>query len=276
MKSMKRAFSLFVALVMALSVMSLSAFAAKVTYFAEIGDAQYTSLSEAISEASDKATVKLLKNVSGDVSVGGKTLTIDLNGKTIDSALKVNSNANVTITNSDTKTDKVSGVSGADAGRIKEIDVEANSTLNVEKGTVANGITSSGTLNITGGYVLNASTPAESVAVVVKGGTLSVSDNAYIRGGTGIKVEAGKLEVSGGYVEGNINDTEIGGNIHVASGAEAVVSGGTVGKGRGGQIVCEDGATLSITNGTISCDLFNCKGVVTGGLFTSKYFLEPV
>lgn len=95
MKSMKHSFkrtlSLVLALVMALSCMSLPAFATgeecsddNCEHVAAIGDTHYATLADAIAAASAGDTVMLLANVTITANIEiNKTLTLDLNGKTI-------------------------------------------------------------------------------------------------------------------------------------------------------------------------------------------------
>jgi hypothetical protein len=57
---------------------------------ARIDGACYTTLAEAIAAGSN-ATVKLLKDVTGDVTINVSNLTLDLNNKTINGNVVVSS-----------------------------------------------------------------------------------------------------------------------------------------------------------------------------------------
>lgn len=56
---------------------------AKPTQLPRVGDTYYKTLTDAV-KAADNATVTLLKDVTEDVTIpAGKTITLDLNGKTL-------------------------------------------------------------------------------------------------------------------------------------------------------------------------------------------------
>ena len=75
---------------------------------AEINGTQHATLEAAIEAAPAGGTVKLIANVTETVTVSGKTLTLDLNGFNITSALSskmavnANNGAKLTINNSNT------------------------------------------------------------------------------------------------------------------------------------------------------------------------------
>ena len=69
----------------------------------KVGNNYYFDLQAAINAAANNSTVVLLKNVNKAVTISGKTLTLDLNGKKVSSedsdAISVTNGANVTISN---------------------------------------------------------------------------------------------------------------------------------------------------------------------------------
>ena len=70
---------------------------------AKIGNTSYQTLAEAVAAATDGATITMLADVNEAVTISGKTITLDLNGKKVYSessdAVAVSGGANVTIKN---------------------------------------------------------------------------------------------------------------------------------------------------------------------------------
>ena len=94
----RRALSVAIVLVMALTVMSFGAFAAEETV-AKIGDTEYATLAEAITAAVAGDTITLLADVTENVTIG-KSITIDgANYKYTGNILTNKTSANVTIKN---------------------------------------------------------------------------------------------------------------------------------------------------------------------------------
>ena len=81
---------------------------------AKVGDTYYKTLTDAV-KAADNATVTLLKDVTEDVTIpAGKTITLDLNGKTLTNVKDhtILNNGNLTITGTG-KVDNISHAKGA-------------------------------------------------------------------------------------------------------------------------------------------------------------------
>ena len=57
----------------------------------KIGNTEYNTLSDAITAATENATITLLDNVTEDVSINGKSITIDLNGKILSGNITISS-----------------------------------------------------------------------------------------------------------------------------------------------------------------------------------------
>ena len=71
---------------MVLGTMAVPAFADESTSgkAAKIGETEYTTLTEAVDAANANDTIKILSDVTESVEIeNGKTITLDLNGKTL-------------------------------------------------------------------------------------------------------------------------------------------------------------------------------------------------
>ena len=82
---------------------------------AKIDDTYYKTLAEAVAAAKDDKTVTLLKDVTADITIpAGKTMTLDLNGKTLTNVNDhtILNNGNLTITGTG-KVDNISHAKGA-------------------------------------------------------------------------------------------------------------------------------------------------------------------
>ena len=119
--------------------------AKKVTYVARIGETRYETLTAAIENAKDSETVTLLKDVTTNVTIPeGKTITLDLNGKTLNGG---KNNGNAALLNKGTVTIKDS--SATKTGTIKRED-DADKT-----GTSYYVIKNLGTMTIEQANVIN-------------------------------------------------------------------------------------------------------------------------
>ena len=119
--------------------------AKKVTYVARIGETRYETLTAAIENAKDSETVTLLKDVTTNVTIpAGKTITLDLNGKTLNGG---KNNGNAALLNKGTVTIKDS--SATKTGTIKRED-DADKT-----GTSYYVIKNLGTMTIEQANVIN-------------------------------------------------------------------------------------------------------------------------
>ena len=75
-----------------------SGYTVTITYVAEVGGQKYATLAAAI-QAADNNIVKLLEDVTLDetLTIEGKTLTLDLNGKIISGSVATNGLINATM-----------------------------------------------------------------------------------------------------------------------------------------------------------------------------------
>ena len=119
--------------------------AKKVTYVARIGETRYETLTAAIAAAQNGETVTLLKDVTANVTIpADKTITLDLNGKTLNGG---KNNDNAALLNKGTVTIKDS--SASKGGTIKR---EDNADLT---GTTYYVIKNLGTMTIEQANVIN-------------------------------------------------------------------------------------------------------------------------
>ena len=259
---------------------------------AEVLDAQgktvgaYDTLAAAITAAKNGETVKLLKDVDENVTIpAAKTITLDLNGKTINGK-QVKSTPALTVNGSVTVKDS----SEAKTGTIKREDTAENSgkgshyvidiqgenaSLTFESGNVTNG---SGIVGVTGASLVrvgNDNNTAATPTLTINGGKFT-QDNFIA-----IKVDYGTLNVTGGeinsansYAIENWKDANVtGGTINgaVASwtysgGADSTttISGGTI-----------NGSVTSVNygNATGKKATVNISGnaIVNGNLDTRSY-----
>ena len=224
---------------------------------AEVLDAQrntvgaYNTLAEAINAAGNGDTVTLLKDVTENVTIpAGKTITLDLNGKTINGK-QVKSTPALTVNGSVTVKDS----SEAKTGTIKREDTAANSgvsshyvidiqgenaSLTFESGNVTNG---SGIVGVKGASLVrvgNDEYKDKIPTLTIKGGKFT-QDNFIA-----IKVDYGTLNVTGG----EINSAN---SYAIENWKEANVTGGTI-NGAVASWTYSGGAdsTTTISGGTIN------------------------
>ncbi len=182
---------------------------------------KHDTLSAAITAAANSGdTLKILNDItlSSSVTISGKKLTLDLNGKTITHS----GGAAITLANSEGAGLTVTDGSGTGTGKLEETGEMGTAIYNLSSGEVK---VTAGTVSAKGGYaILNVSTGA----VTVTGGTLAAT--------TGISIynsNAGKITISGTAKVTSGNTYTAGGTIHlyaVPNPAKTVleITGGTV------------------------------------------------
>ena len=251
MKSLKRSFSLFLALLLALSAMSLSAFAGTVVPVAQIGSQTYGTLTDAIAAVPDNTptTITLLADVKeADKTVieipAAKNITLNLNGKTITNA----GGTNYTIVNSGTLTVNGNGTIKSSYGGFKN---NANGNLTLSNLTVE--ATWYGLVFVSvGGY---------STATVKDGVVMNIGKGGIIFSGNGTAGQAGHnvLNIEGGTFNCSGKDgNDITCGIYCPNEDTINVTGGTFNIGEGAAVLARAGC-VNISGGT-----FNVTGSVTG------------
>ena len=163
-------------------------------YAAQIGDTKYETLAAACGAASEGQTIKLLRDVEEHILVG-RTITLDLNGKTLksneyDDVVHVNVNENLTLTIEDSSADG--------SGKIINTSERTGTGIGIYGGTlVLNGgtveaaqsaiILSFASAEINNAKVTSASGPAinifdESVSLTINDGTFVGTNPCIITG----------------------------------------------------------------------------------------------
>lgn len=229
---------------------------------AAIGTTKYPTLAEAVTAAQTSDTIKLLANVTEDITIpSGKTMTLDLNGKTLtgvtDADVAHNNSAEykAVITNNGTLTvvDTASGGAITDASPY------------FKKATIYN--TSTGTLNLLGGTVSKGT--AGAYYVLLNHGT------ATINGATVQSADTKTSAILNGYSTSAWETIPTDSNTKIAT---MTISSGTV---TGGRYAVKNGeayAKLEITGGTFSkgasdaaaiINYSNCEATISGGTFAA-------
>ena len=258
---------------------------------AESGGVYYETLSKAIEGAGNAQTITLLKNVQENVTIPvGKSLCLDLNGKTLTETTAMVVQGTLTIQDRTAVSDPVVGSDYEDVsytsgviintGNGDGIVVQSGGSLNLESGKVKAtgncGIYVLGNqapessvetgkepynsqLVMTGGYI---EAPEFGAAAAGRGAKLSIQDgvivahnNAAVAGnGTNSseRYDGGTaIEISGGTIISHITSSGyIACGVYHPQKGSLTISGGTI-YADGGVGVLMRGGTLEMTNGTV-------------------------
>ncbi len=228
----------------------------------KVGDNYYTSLSEAVDEASSSDTIVLLGDIELSAYVKIQTeVTIDLNGYTISSptyALVVDS-ANGKLTINDSSANETGAVISTGSGSYRPISVQNNAEV------IINGGSYSGPLAVV---------VADGSSATINGGSFTTTDGSIYS----VIQTAGTLEITGGTFESTSNFI-----ILAQSGSEVEISGGEFSTTTGTAVILASGSDVKISGGEFSNDyseaeedadkyaLIQSQGTleITGGTFTS-------
>ena len=232
-------------------------------YVAEIGSQGYESLQEAVAAAQDGQTVRLLADVEQNTQlIINKSITLDLNGKTIKISgytaekAQVSVKGNLTIQDSsEAQTGKICSDYTGTAGRV--VSVENGGKLTIAGGT----ITTEGMSGLSGSAVYIAS----GAEVNMTGGAVKVDAK---RGNVAMNVKGstGVFTMSGGSVIAEAGDgtetyiTAISGS----SGSTIQISAGTV---SGPQALFARSSATTITGGSFTGSITVKNGSISGGTF---------
>ena len=219
---------------------------------AKVGDTYYKTLADAVA-AADNNTVTLLKDVTADITIpAGKTMTLDLNGKTLTNVNDhtILNNGNLTITGTG-KVDNISHAKGA---------LYNKGTVVVNGGTFDRSKENGKTSNDSG---------SNSWYTIKNVGSMTIHDGATVQT-AGNNTTLGKFSslVSNGYFDANDYRTNKGLDQPILT-----IDGGTF---RGGlnTIKNDDRAKLTINGGTFS-NYYQAVvqnhniAEITGGTFTA-------
>lgn len=219
---------------------------------AKVGDTYYKTLADAVA-AADNNTVTLLKDVTAGITIpAGKTMTLDLNGKTLTNVNDhtILNNGNLTITGTG-KVDNISHAKGA---------LYNKGTVVVNGGTFDRSKENGKTSNDSG---------SNSWYTIKNVGSMTIHDGATVQT-AGNNAALGKFSslVSNGYFDANDYSTNKGLDQPILT-----IDGGTF---RGGlnTIKNDDRAKLTINGGTFS-NYYQAVvqnhniAEITGGTFTA-------
>ena len=219
---------------------------------AKVGDTYYKTLADAVA-AADNNTVTLLKDVTAGITIpAGKTMTLDLNGKTLTNVNDhtILNNGNLTITGTG-KVDNISHAKGA---------LYNKGTVVVNGGTFDRSKENGKTSNDSG---------SNSWYTIKNVGSMTIHDGATVQT-AGNNTTLGKFSslVSNGYFDANDYSTNKGLDQPILT-----IDGGTF---RGGlnTIKNDDRAKLTINGGTFS-NYYQAVvqnhniSEITGGTFTA-------
>ena len=223
----------------------------------------YSTLAEAVAAAQDGQTVRLLADVEQNTQLTiNKSITLDLNGKTIKISgytaekAQVSVKGNLTIQNSsEAQTGKICSDYTGTAGRV--VSVENGGKLTIAGGT----ITTEGMSGLSGSAVYIAS----GAEVNMTGGAVKVDAK---RGNVAMNVKGstGVFTMSGGSVIAEAGDgtetyiTAISGS----SGSTIQISAGTV---SGPQALFARSSATTITGGSFTGSITVENGSISGGTF---------
>ena len=283
-------------------------------FVAKVGDTYYKTLAEAVA-AANNATVTLLKDVTANVTIPkGKTITLDLNGKTLsggknnDKAALLN-NGTVTIKDSSAaKTGTIKREDDADKTGTSYYVIKNLGTMTIEQANVNNN--SGYKKTNSAGYMAGSSLICNGDREDDKETTLTINDGVFEQqnflavknGAMGIlNVNGGKFtskhsaiqnwykaDIKGGEINGQLWTDAYTWAPNGVSAGETKISGTTKFTG---EIVMDitgsvkptleiSGGEMNVTNWRITSAAANAgaKPVITGGLFSSepaeKYIAE--
>ena len=249
---------------------------------AAIGTTGYVSLAAAVAAAQDGDTITMLADTAESVTIpGGKSVVLDLNGKTVSCAsstptISVSANGSLTVADSSTGTSgsvqntAANGVAiYCDAGSVT-VNSGTVGSLDTYRGIVVDHV---GTAVVNDGSVIasNAAIRSTSTAhdvITINGGTIGdpTTDNAiYDYDYATITIHGGVLNADHNAIAAFGSTLTIdGGEIHrygslannyailLGEGGTATISDGTITSGNVCIFVGDAGTTLNITDGTIT------------------------
>lgn len=200
------------------------------TAVAELSDYKFTNVQNAIDAATDNDTVKLLSNVSEDITIADKVITLDMDGK----SLTLPSDCGVSVVGASSKlTITGNGVMNCEKTPI----AVAEGTVVIENGTITSAkdyctyAKNGGTIIVNDGIltsqyaVLTGNNTTGNMNFIVNGGTLTAKGGPAIyqsgqckltiTGGTlngGISLRMGQVNISGGTINAATENLDMPGN----------------------------------------------------------------
>ena len=230
----------------------------------QVGDKNYSTLQEAVNNANESETVKLLQDTQENITIpSDKNIVLDLNGKVIDGGTdtkdengKVVENNKATILNNGTVTIKDS--SAEQTGTIKRSDeniggyyvIDNQGTMTIESGKVYNN-----TANSNGSSLIRNGGNSSNTAnkLIIAGGTIEQDNFIAIKND-----EFGVLEITGGTIASEKESA-------IQNWTEAKITGGTI----TGTIY-----TLSYTESSKTS--IGGSAIVTGNVYARAYLSNGI
>lgn len=277
---------------------------------AEVSVSSWQELQDAIDASAGDEIIVLAGDIAANgaayLGVSGKTVTIDLNGKTLDRQLTasdadghvfwITNNGNLTITDSTASGSSAGSgkITGGYANNGGGINIQEGSVCTIKGGTVTGnkaaktggGICARGKLVIDGGAVSdNATTDGGGIYVDSKGSLEiidgTISGNTANRGG-GIVTHAAVTMKDGSITDNSVSPGEHGGGVYVCSDGSFAMDGGAVSDnkaaGDGGAVYTL--GSVIISGGSMSGNAANGSGgairvgggsiTVSGGTISSN------
>lgn len=225
-------------------------------YVASIGDVKYASLQEAFDAATEGQTVTLIADVdcSGTGVKVRKTVTFDLNGRTLSLANIGTGNLNI--------------AAGATLTLVDSTDTE-------KKGTGSGKIVA--THDYAAGYGYGIINVSDGAAFVMESGLIdTVREDPVNKGQFGVMVAGtGKATINGGHIRAGWYAIAGNGNDKTDPGTTIAVNGGILESTADYAIYHPQAGTLSIAGGTVAgaaggLSINRGSATITGGTVTSK------
>ena len=226
------------------------------SFSAEIAGVKYLTLQEAFDAATERQTVTLIADVDcSDTGVKvGKTVTFDLNGRTLSLANIGTGNLNI--------------AAGATLTLVDSTDTE-------KKGTGAGKIVA--THDYASGYGYGIINVSDGAAFVMESGLIdTVREDPVNKGQFGVMVsKTGKATINGGHIRAGWYAIAGNGNDNVEPGTTIVVNGGILESTADYAIYHPQAGTLSIAGGTVAgaaggLSINRGSATITGGTVTSQ------
>lgn len=251
------------------------------------------ALTATVTDVANEGTIKLLNSVTGQITLGSglnKTITFDLNGKTLTctTGININGGSKLILVNTDTQNEGCINNTSTSTAYVSAIRVQANAELEINDGVIVQtsgklytvyGYANS-TITINGGTIKHIGTTAKDV-VYCNGATLTMNDGTiesttkwdalYAQSGAQITMNGGLITNTctgaAGYAIDLYGNTSGSGDPIATT---LTINGGsivsnTAQKGYGISVY-GNGTTLNMTGGSI-----NAKSFAITGNGTAKY-----
>lgn len=262
------------------------------TAFSTIGEKEYSSMQDAVNAAENGQTIALVSDSDadsygtikskGDITIDGKSITINLNGQKLDlgsSRINVKNKGILTVKDSGEGEGSIvssgSVAAAYDGGKfiLKSGTIESTNSSALWAGTSDIG---NGSVTIDGGYVHSQEFAIgalnEGSVITVNDGMLEAEDNAVLANNGKEGLGGTTINVNGGYLYGRIQTSGyISCGIYSANSGTVNVTGGTIESEAGCGILMRAGV-LNLTGGKITANTDDTRSY--GKVGDSKFNVE--